>query len=214
MYHYQPCRRHQVALPRHGTAALSPLLRLCPKTQPVGPVRGAAAAAHWRHALALAAAVPQRWMLGCVCDERCVDSRARLCSPRPPRPEQPPTLPASPAPAPPSSSRALHLVWRHRSVARPPRPARRLRRQCRPVVAPSPAPISYTESYQDLQQSDRDVQESYRTRDFELECSISAPVRSTIHRNGTYPTLKTFPCFFNYRSFEGVEAPEGCENVA
>ena len=74
--------------------------------------------------------------------------------------------------------------------------------------------ISYTESYRDLQQSYRDVQESYRTRDFELECSISAPVRSSVHRNGTYPTLKTFPCFFNYRSFEGVEAPEGCENVA
>ncbi len=28
---------------------------------------------------------------------------------------------------------------------------------------------------------------------------------------GTYPTLKTFSHFFNYRSFEGVEAPEGCE---
>jgi hypothetical protein len=28
----------------------------------------------------------------------------------------------------------------------------------------------------------------------------------------SYP--KTFLCFFNYRNFEGVEAPEGCENVA
>ncbi len=74
--------------------------------------------------------------------------------------------------------------------------------------------ISYTESYRDLQQSYQDVQESYQTRDFELECSISAPVQSSVHRNGTYPTLKTFPLFFNYRSFEGVEAPEGCENVA
>jgi hypothetical protein len=74
--------------------------------------------------------------------------------------------------------------------------------------------ISYTEKYRDLQQKYRDVQEKYRTRDFELECSRSAPVRSCVHRIGTYPTLKTFPCFFNYRSFEGVEAPEGCENVA
>jgi hypothetical protein len=74
--------------------------------------------------------------------------------------------------------------------------------------------ISYTESYRDLQQSYRDVQESYRTRDFELECCIAAPVRSSVHRNGTYHTLKTFLRFFNYRSFEGVEAPEGCENVA
>ena len=74
--------------------------------------------------------------------------------------------------------------------------------------------LPMTESYRDLQQSYRDVQESYRTRDFELECSISAPVRSSVHRNGTYPTLRTFLRFFNYRSFEGVEAPEGCENVA
>jgi hypothetical protein len=29
-----------------------------------------------------------------------------------------------------------------------------------------------------------------------------------------YPILKTFPRFFNNRSFEGVEAPEDCENVA
>ncbi len=64
-----------------------------------------------------------------------------------------------------------------------------------------------TESYLDLQQS-------YRIRNFELECFISAPVRSSVHRNGTYPILKPFPRFFNYRSFEGVEAPEGCENVA
>ena len=74
--------------------------------------------------------------------------------------------------------------------------------------------ISYTESYRDLPQSYRIVQESFRTRDFELECSISSPVRSSVHRNGTYPTLKTFLRFFIYRSFEGVEAPEGCENVA
>ncbi len=38
---------------------------------------------------------------------------------------------------------------------------------------------------------------------------MSAPVRSSEHRNGTYPTLKTFLRFFNYQSFEGVEAPEG-----
>ncbi len=69
-------------------------------------------------------------------------------------------------------------------------------------------------SYRDLQQSYRSIQESYRTRKFELECSISAPVRSSVHWNGTYPTLKTFLRFFNYRSFKGVEAPEGCKNVA
>ncbi len=74
--------------------------------------------------------------------------------------------------------------------------------------------ISYTEKYRDLQQKYRDVQEKYRTRDFVLECSRSAPVRSCVYRIGTYPTLKTFPRFFNYRSFEGVEAPERCENVA
>ncbi len=61
--------------------------------------------------------------------------------------------------------------------------------------------ISYTESYRDLQESYRDLQQSYLTRNFELECSISAPIRSSIHRNGTYPILKTFPRFFNYRSF-------------
>ncbi len=63
----------------------------------------------------------------------------------------------------------------------------------------------------DLQQSNRTIQESYRTRKFELECSISesAPVPSSVHWNGTYPTLKTFLRFFDYRSFEGVEAPEG-----
>ncbi len=74
--------------------------------------------------------------------------------------------------------------------------------------------ISYTEKYRDLQQKYRDVQENYRTRDFVLESSISSPVRSIVLRNGTYPTLKTFLWFLNYRSFEGVEAPEGCENVA
>ncbi len=74
--------------------------------------------------------------------------------------------------------------------------------------------ISYTESFRDLQQSYQDVQQSYRTRDFELECSISAPVRSSVHRNRTYPTPKTFLRFLNYRSFEGVEALEGCETLA
>ncbi len=76
--------------------------------------------------------------------------------------------------------------------------------------------ISYTEKYRDLQLKYRDVQQKYRTRDFVLECSISSPVRSSVHRIGTsgYPTLKTFLCFLNYRSLEGVEAPEGCENVA
>ncbi len=52
--------------------------------------------------------------------------------------------------------------------------------------------ISYTESYWNLQQSYPTIQLCCRTRKFELECSISAPVRSSIHRNGTYPTLKTF----------------------
>ncbi len=47
--------------------------------------------------------------------------------------------------------------------------------------------------------------------------SDSAPVRSSVHRNGTYPNnpiLKSFLGFFNYRRFKGVEALEGCENVA
>jgi hypothetical protein len=58
------------------------------------------------------------------------------------------------------------------------------------------------------------IQESYRTGKFELECSMSALVRSSVHWNGIYPTLKTFLRFFIYRSFEGVEAQEGCKNVA
>jgi hypothetical protein len=76
--------------------------------------------------------------------------------------------------------------------------------------------ISYTESFRNLQQSHRtiQIQVTCRTRKFELDFSMSAPVQSSVHRNGTYPTLKTFLCFFNYQSFEGVEAPEGCENVA
>ncbi len=73
--------------------------------------------------------------------------------------------------------------------------------------------VSYTESYLDLQQSYLSVQQSYRTRKFELECSISAPVQSTVHRMG-HTTLKMFLRLFNYRSFEGIEAPEGCESAA
>ncbi len=65
------------------------------------------------------------------------------------------------------------------------------------------ANISYTENVRDLQQKIRDVQQNVRTRDFELECSISAPVRSSVHRNGTYPTLKTFLRFFNLSEFRG-----------
>ncbi len=52
--------------------------------------------------------------------------------------------------------------------------------------------VSYTESYQDFQESYWAIHLCYRTRKFELECSISAPVRSSVHRNGTYPSLKTF----------------------
>ncbi len=63
--------------------------------------------------------------------------------------------------------------------------------------------VSYTKTYRDLQQNYRDVQENYQTRDFVLECSISAPVRSSVHRNGTYPTLKTFPRFFKLSEFRG-----------
>ncbi len=74
--------------------------------------------------------------------------------------------------------------------------------------------VSYTESYRDVQESYLAIQLCYRTRKFELECSISAPVRSSVHWNGTYPTLKTFLPFLNYRTFEGVDAPEGCKNVA
>ncbi len=70
--------------------------------------------------------------------------------------------------------------------------------------------ISYTEGYRNLQQSYWTIQLSYRTRKFHLECSMSAPVWSSVHRNGTYPTLKTFLCFFNYRRFGDAEAPEGC----
>ncbi len=74
--------------------------------------------------------------------------------------------------------------------------------------------ISHTESYRNLQQSYQTIQLSYRTRKFHLEWSLFAPVRSSVHWNGTYPNLKTFLCFFNYRRFRGAEAPEGCENVA
>ncbi len=56
--------------------------------------------------------------------------------------------------------------------------------------------ISYTESYRNLQQSYRTVQLCYRNRKFKLEYSMSAPVRSSIHWNGTYPTPKTFYRFF------------------
>ncbi len=70
--------------------------------------------------------------------------------------------------------------------------------------------ISYTESYRNLQKNYQTVQQSYRTRKFELECSMSAPFQSRVHRNRTYPTLKTFLHFYNYRSFEGVDALEGC----
>jgi hypothetical protein len=80
-------------------------------------------------------------------------------------------------------------------------------------VAPNGV-ISYPESYGNLQQSYQTIQLCYRTRKFELECSMSALVRSRVHRNGTYPTLKTSLRLFKYRSFEGVEAQEGCKNVA
>jgi hypothetical protein len=79
---------------------------------------------------------------------------------------------------------------------------------------PDSGNVFYTESYRDLQESYRSIPECYRTRKFELEWPISAPVRSSVHRNGIYPTLETFLRFFNYRSFEDVEAQEGCENVA
>jgi hypothetical protein len=46
------------------------------------------------------------------------------------------------------------------------------------------------------QQSYKTILLDYRTRKFELEYSISAQVRSSIHWNGTYPTLKTFLRFF------------------
>jgi hypothetical protein len=74
--------------------------------------------------------------------------------------------------------------------------------------------VSCTESYLDLQQNYLDLQQSYQTQKFKLEWSISAPVQSTVHWNGTHPTLKKFLCFINYQSFEGEGAPEGCENVA
>jgi hypothetical protein len=61
--------------------------------------------------------------------------------------------------------------------------------------------VSCTESYRDLQESYLAIQLRYRTRKFELECSMSAPVRSSVHRNGTYPTLKPFLRFLNYQSF-------------
>jgi hypothetical protein len=63
--------------------------------------------------------------------------------------------------------------------------------------------ISYTESYRDLQQSYRATQLCYRTRKFKLEYSMSAPVRSSVHWNGTYPTLKTSLRFFELSEFRG-----------
>ncbi len=54
--------------------------------------------------------------------------------------------------------------------------------------------ISYTENYRNLQQSYQTIQLIYLTRKFELEDSMSTPVRRSVHRNGTYPTLKTFLC--------------------
>jgi hypothetical protein len=44
--------------------------------------------------------------------------------------------------------------------------------------------------------------------------NVLSLLRSEVQYIGTgHPTLKTF-LRFNYQSFEGVEAPEGCENVA
>ncbi len=63
--------------------------------------------------------------------------------------------------------------------------------------------ISYTESYRDLQESYQAIQLCYRFRKFKLEYSMSAPVRSSVHRNGTYPTLKTFLRFFKLLEFQG-----------
>ncbi len=54
--------------------------------------------------------------------------------------------------------------------------------------------ISYTESYRDLQQSYRDLQQGYRTRNFELECSISAP-RSV----ASVPCQRSGSTFLDYK---------------
>jgi hypothetical protein len=61
--------------------------------------------------------------------------------------------------------------------------------------------ISYTERCQNLQQSYWTIQLSYRTRKFQLEYSMSAPVRSSVNWNGTHPTLKTFLRFFELSEF-------------
>ncbi len=41
------------------------------------------------------------------------------------------------------------------------------------------------------------VTKRYRTRKFHLDCSMTPPIRGSVHRNGTYPTLKTFLRVFN-----------------
>ncbi len=45
------------------------------------------------------------------------------------------------------------------------------------------------------------IQLSYLTRKFQLEYSMSAPVRSSVHWNGTHPILKTFLRFFELSEF-------------
>ena len=45
------------------------------------------------------------------------------------------------------------------------------------------------------------------------EYSMSSPIRSFIFGQSYVPIIKTFPRFFFNRSFEGVEPPEGPENV-
>ena len=74
--------------------------------------------------------------------------------------------------------------------------------------------ISYTVFFRTFTGFLPNVQLFFRTRRFPLDCSMSYPIRSSVHRNGTYPILKTFLQYLRYRRFEGVEAPEGCENVA
>jgi hypothetical protein len=54
-----------------------------------------------------------------------------------------------------------------------------------------------------------------KNTELEISCwNVLDLLRSEVAYIGSEPTLKTFPHFFNYRSFEGVEAQEGCENVA
>ena len=74
--------------------------------------------------------------------------------------------------------------------------------------------ISYTVFFRTFTGFLPNIQVFFRTRRFPLDCSMSYPIRSSVHRNGTYPILKTFLQYLRYRRFEGVEAPEGCENVA